>query len=285
MVEPMNDAAIPPNTPPHADREAMLGLLAQQAPEAVFAEDAARALRLAQSALWDLASALLRDGLVVWERRNGRVAFALVASRLGALGGAAPSTRGLGWRPSAADDPRLMAPLGDRFDVLFVSTANQARSVFAAAILNEVAGAGFWAHSAGTCPASCVHPMAVDTLARHGHATHGLRPTPLAAFWGDAAPRMDFVFSVCEGVVAEDCAPWPGQPLAVHWAIPDPAAFTGPEARRAEAFDDAYAVLRARIEAFAAQPLARLRRVAHRLEEVEARLAFGSCAVGRPPAS
>ena len=255
---------------PQSDRLTLLGLLARRAPEPVPAAEAASALNVAPAAVWAEASRLLRNGLVVWERRDGGVVFGLASRHLGTVLGAAPAPSVHGWRPSV----RASGAPEARFDVLFVGVANQARSIFAEAILNEVAGARFHARSAGTRPGAAVHPLALATLERRGHDTAGLRPTPLAAHRAEGAPRMDFVFSVCTAAAAEDCAPRPGQPMTASWAIHDPAAFVGPDARRAAAFEEAYEALRARIEAFAALPLARLHRVATQL---------GAGGPGRPP--
>jgi arsenate reductase len=67
---------------------------------------------------------------------------------------------------------------------------------------------------------------------------------------------MDFVLTVCDSAASEACPVWPGHPATAHWGIPDPAAAQGSEAEIALAFDDAYRMLRRRIELFLALPLA-----------------------------
>jgi arsenate reductase len=78
------------------------------------------------------------------------------------------------------------------------------------------------------------------------------------------------VFNVCDNAAGESCPLWPGQPMTAHWGIPDPAAATGNEAEIACAFDDAYRMLKRRIELFLALPIARLDRLvlANRLKEI-----------------
>jgi protein-tyrosine-phosphatase len=73
---------------------------------------------------------------------------------------------------------------------------------------------------------------------------------------------MDFVFTVCDTAAAEDCPPWPGQPITGHWGLPDPAKATGTEAERALVFAQTYAALRRRIQAFVALPFPSLSRLA-----------------------
>ena len=65
---------------------------------------------------------------------------------------------------------------------------------------------------------------------------------------------MDFVFTVCDTAAAEDCPPWPGQPITGHWGMPDPVKATGTDAERALVFAQTYAALRRRIMAFVALP-------------------------------
>jgi protein-tyrosine-phosphatase len=101
----------------------------------------------------------------------------------------------------------------------------------------------------------------VDLLARNGHATEGLRAKHLSEFQAPGAPVMDFVFSVCDTAAAEECPPWPGQPITGHWGLPDPVQAQGTPAEKALAFAATYAALRHRIAAFAALPFATLDRI------------------------
>ena len=81
-------------------------------------------------------------------------------------------------------------------------------------------------------------------------------------FSGPDAPKLDFVFTVCDHAAAESCPVWPGQPMTAHWGIPDPAAATGNEAEINLAFADAYRMLSSRIGIFVNLPLGSLDRLA-----------------------
>ena len=72
---------------------------------------------------------------------------------------------------------------------------------------------------------------------------------------------MDFVFTVCDTAAAEECPPWPGQPITGHWGMPDPARATGTDAEKALVFAQTYGALRRRIMAFVALPFDSLSRM------------------------
>ena len=149
----------------------------------------------------------------------------------------------------------------DPFNVLFLCTGNSARSILAEAILRKDGGGRFNAFSAGSFPRPDVHPMSLELLAEHGYPTEGLRSKTWDEFAKPGAPKMDFVFTVCDQAAAEPCPIWPGQPMSAHWGVPDPAAATGTEAEIAFAFSDAYRMLRNRISIFVNLPMAQLDRL------------------------
>ena len=86
----------------------------------------------------------------------------------------------------------------------------------------------------------------------------GLRSKSWDEFSGPGAPKLDFVFTVCDKAAAEQCPFWPGQPMTAHWGIPDPAAVQGAPEEIARAFRDAFVVLDRRIGLFLSLPLAAL---------------------------
>jgi protein-tyrosine-phosphatase len=155
------------------------------------------------------------------------------------------------------------APMRDTdFDVLFICTGNSARSIFAEALLRDLGKGRFQAFSAGIRPGSEPNPFALEILRRNGHGTDGLRSKPVAEFQVPGAPVMDFVFTVCDTAAAEECPPWPGQPITGHWGLPDPVKATGTDAEKALVFAQTYAALRRRIAAFVELPFDSLSRLA-----------------------
>jgi arsenate reductase len=157
-----------------------------------------------------------------------------------------------------------------QYNVLFLCTGNSARSILAEAILNKDSRGQFPAFSAGSQPKGAVNPCALELLRASGYDTSSLRSKSWAEFARADAPKLDFVFTVCDNAAGESCPLWPGQPITAHWGIPDPAAATGTEAEIAFAFKDAYRLLKRRIDLFLALPIAKLDRLVltTRLKEI-----------------
>lgn len=139
-------------------------------------------------------------------------------------------------------------------NVLFLCTANSARSIMAEAVLNELGGGRFRAFSAGSRPSGRVDPIALDVLAKNGYSTQGLRSKSWQEFARDGAERLDFVISVCDDAAAEDWPAFRGRPVGAHWHVPDPAAAPGIAAQRRPVFLDALGTLRRRIQALTSLP-------------------------------
>ena len=142
------------------------------------------------------------------------------------------------------------------YHVLFLCTGNSARSILAEAILNREGAGRFLAHSAGSRPSGTPNPFAIALLQREGFDTGFARSKSWDEFATPDAPKLDFVFTVCDNAAAEECPFWPGQPMTAHWGLPDPAAVEGSDAQKALAFADTYRAMRRRIQAFCALPLA-----------------------------
>jgi len=144
------------------------------------------------------------------------------------------------------------------YNVLFLCTGNSARSIFAESILAKDGAGRFRAFSAGSCPKGQVHPLALKVLESEGYPTEGARSKSWDEFAAADAPKMDFVFTVCDNAAGEVCPVWPGQPVTAHWGIEDPAAAPGTELERERAFVTAFRYLKNRVTAFAALPIAKL---------------------------
>jgi arsenate reductase len=128
----------------------------------------------------------------------------------------------------------------------------------AEAILNQKGKPNFVAYSAGSHPTGTVRPEALRQLEAARVSTDGLRSKSWGEFAQPDAPRLDFVFTVCDNAANEVCPVWPGQPMTAHWGIPDPAAVKGTEEQLEKAFRDAFFLLDRRISLFLSLPLATL---------------------------
>ena len=144
------------------------------------------------------------------------------------------------------------------FNVLFVCTANSARSLMAEAVLNQVGAGNFRAFSAGRQPSGQVHPLVVDLLERNRMNTESLRSKSWAEFHQPGAPVMDFVFTVCDKAAGEVCPVWPGEPITAHWGVEDPAVFEGTLEEQRRVFSSVFMQLNRRITLFQALPIEKL---------------------------
>ena len=266
----------------HPHRMALVRLLVRRYPDRVPAGEIAAALGLKASTASVYLAALTRAGLLTRERVGASLRYSVDTDALRGvmtdlLAGwrgrpdlvpTLPTTDRSSPMSQAPTEPTLDAT--NRYDVLFICTGNSARSIFAEAILREVAGDRFHAHSAGTKPHSELNPIALEMLTNKGHDVSVLHSKNVSEFQGPDATVMDFVFTVCDRAANEECPAWPGQPITAHWGQPDPVKATGSMAERMLAFQQVYGALRNRIEVFTSFPIASLdaRSLQKRVDEI-----------------
>jgi arsenate reductase len=156
----------------------------------------------------------------------------------------------------------MEASMKRRYNVLFLCTGNRARSILAEGILNHKGRPHFAAFSAGSRPHGEVHPMALRELERAHISTDRLRSKSWEEFAVPGAPKMDFVFTLCDSAAREACPLWPGKPMTAHWGIPDPGNVGEDREELERAFRDAFVTLDRRIGLFLCLPFASLERLA-----------------------
>jgi arsenate reductase len=144
------------------------------------------------------------------------------------------------------------------FNVLFLCTGNTARSILAESILNKEGTGKFKAYSAGSQPKGVVNPFAIKVLKGLGYPIEGVSSKSWDVFATPDAPKMDFVFTVCDNAAGEACPIWPGQPMTAHWGIEDPAAVEGADLDKERAFVEAFKQMKSRISVFVNLPLTSL---------------------------
>ena len=253
----------------HPGRMAVFRLLMRFAPQGVRPTEIAEALGLKQNTLSHHLADLAASGLVQVTRVGRSLYYAvdldttegLIGYLALDLGRARPDL--LAPLLSATKDTVQMdrtIPATD-VNVLFICSGNSARSIFAEALLRDLGKGKFRAFSAGTRPNSELNPFALEILKRNGHDTSGLRSKHISEFQQPDSPAMDFVFTVCDTAAAEECPPWPGQPITGHWGLPDPVKAIGTDAEKALVFAQTYAALRRRITAFVELPFESLSRM------------------------
>jgi arsenate reductase len=152
------------------------------------------------------------------------------------------------------------------FNVLFLCTGNSARSIMAEAILNHKGRPTFSAYSAGSHASGIVRPEALEQIELAGLSTDGLRSKNWDEFAKPEAPKMNFVFTVCDNAAKEACPIWPGQPITAHWGVADPAGVKGTPEQIERAFRDAFLLLDRRINLLLSLPLESLDKLAIKTE-------------------
>ena len=157
-----------------------------------------------------------------------------------------------------------MLRTSDAVNVLFLCTGNSARSILAEAYLNSAGGGRFRAYSAGSHPNGQVNPFAIELLQKNRISVEDLRSKSWDEFAKPDAPRLHYVFTVCDNAAGETCPLWPGQPITAHWGVPDPASVQGSDDDKRQAFLAAFTQLSTRIRLFFNLPLEKLER--HALE-------------------
>ena len=138
--------------------------------------------------------------------------------------------------------------------VLFLCTGNSCRSILAEATFNHLAPSDWKAQSAGSHPTGTVHPRSLALLEREGISTQGY----FSKSWDRLPTIPDVVITVCASAAGETCPAYLGSVLRSHWGVDDPAHASGTEEQIDAAFQTAYRILRARIEAMLKLPLDKL---------------------------
>lgn len=152
------------------------------------------------------------------------------------------------------------------YNVLFLCSGNSARSIMAEAILNHKGKPTFSAFSAGSHASGIVRPEALKQLELAGLSTDGLRSKNWDEFAKPGAPKMNFVFTVCDNAAKEACPIWPGQPMTAHWGVADPAEVKGAPEQIEKAFRDAFLLLDRRINLLLSLPIESLDQLAIKIE-------------------
>lgn len=249
----------------HPDRLAVFRLLMRFAPQGARPTEIAGALGLKQNTLSHHLADLKAGGLVRIERQGRSLFYSVDLDATEGLIGYLALDVGRA-------RPDLLAPLlsakretaamrDTDFNVLFICSGNSARSIFAEALLRDLGKGRFRAFSAGTRPNTELNAFALEVLKRNGHDISGLRSKHISEFQRPGSVEMDFVFTVCDTAAAEECPPWPGQPITGHWGLPDPVKAEGTDAEKALVFAQTYAALRRRIAAFVELPFDSLNRL------------------------
>ncbi|WCM18303.1 arsenate reductase ArsC [Paraburkholderia bryophila] len=148
----------------------------------------------------------------------------------------------------------------EKYNVLFLCRANSARSIMAEALLRELGGGRFEAHSAGIEPAVDVHPMTLEQLRPTIEPLGKLRPKSWDQFVGPSAPEMDVIIALCDEAGEAHAPAFSGTPTFCQWNFADPlAAAAGAELEQKRVFEQVFRQILRRVSLFVALPLHSMR--------------------------
>jgi protein-tyrosine-phosphatase/DNA-binding transcriptional ArsR family regulator len=254
----------------------VLRLLFTRGASGMAAGEIAGQLAIPASTLSFHLTAMEREGLLVGTRQGRRIVYAVRLIGMRDLLGFLTETCCAGQPGLCGDIAGLLPAISEEptmtpsFNVLFLCTANSARSIMAEAILNTVAGDRFHAWSAGSEPAAAPQPKVIEKLKALGHDTSGLRSKSWDEFMRPEAPRMDFVIALCDMLDGQACPDFGDRAVTAAWPLPDPMKFSGSPVEQAALLNELYAALDRRIRIFINLPFASLDRMAmrKRLDEI-----------------
>jgi arsenate reductase len=117
----------------------------------------------------------------------------------------------------------------------------------------------------------------MNLIKNMGYPIELLRSKSWDEYGKDGAPKMDFIITLCDSALGEQCPYWPGHPSTAHWGFPDPAAVDSGEEAMMHAFKQVEMGLRNRIELLLDLPIEKLDRleVRERLQSIHHRIKFG----------
>ena len=132
-----------------------------------------------------------------------------------------------------------------RRKILFLCTANAARSQMSEALARLHHGDRVDAYSAGSRPGGFVHPLAIEAMTEVGADMSTAYSKSADEFIGVA---FDVVVTVCDSA-AQDCPMWPNAKRIEHWPVVDPSYGPDDPATRLERFRATREELKQRIDA------------------------------------
>ncbi len=130
--------------------------------------------------------------------------------------------------------------------VLFVCSANSARSQMAEGFLRALAGDAFEAASAGTLP-QAVHPLAIVVMDERGIDISGQQAKGLHEYMGKT--QFDHLITVCDRA-EKACPVFPGKGAREYWPMADPLYVKGGDEERLATFREVRDLIEAHVRRF-----------------------------------
>ena len=248
----------------HDKRLAVFRLLVRRYPDAVPAGEISAALGFKPNTASAYLAALTKAQLISQKRSGNSLRYTANLEGVRGLFSSLLSDC-CNNRPDACLFPALDLPrqpsLETPLKVLFLCSANAARSIMAEALLNHLGEGRFQAFSAGTKPQATPDSTVLQLLGSRGHDTTSLRSKSLQDLHLPETMQMDLVFTLCDQAANEHCPSWPNHPISAHWGLSDPLQAKADQAAKNLALHQSYAILKERIQRLVALPYAALDRI------------------------
>jgi arsenate reductase len=137
-------------------------------------------------------------------------------------------------------------------NVLFLSTGDAARGIFAEALLRHKGGDRFIAFSAGYTLLPQVDARAIELLQKDGIAVDGLHTKGWHEFFNSPQSILVDVIVTLSEEARANCPQWPGDPVRVHWPVDDPSSASDDDMRDWK-LRKCYATMQNRVDALIKQ--------------------------------
>jgi len=142
----------------------------------------------------------------------------------------------------------------DKYNILFLCSANSARSIIGEVLANTHISRKFVGYSAGASTEPSLNPLAIEIADDIGYPIETLKSKHYSEFTSYESVKMDFIITVCDTSIFSIEPYWPGNPIIAQWRFTDPALVTGSIEVRRRAFNNIKIELQRRLDILASLP-------------------------------
>ena len=142
--------------------------------------------------------------------------------------------------------------MSDKLRVLFICVHNSARSQMAETFLRDFAGDQFEVESAGLTPTE-VNPLVIEVMDELGFDLAGNTTQSVFDLYKQGK-IYDYVITVCDDAIEEECPTFPGVTNRWHWPFQDPAKAQGSHEEKLKQVRDIRDQIKVRVENPFGQP-------------------------------
>ena len=120
--------------------------------------------------------------------------------------------------------------MNEKIRVLFICIHNSGRSQMAETFLKAIGGKRFEVESAGFEPKP-INPYVMEVMKEVGYDLSDNTSDSVMQFFKEGR-LYDYVITVCDESVENECPVFPGIARRLHWPFPDPKKVSGTDAEK-----------------------------------------------------